>query len=299
MAGRRRDPQAAADTRVAPRRLLGDHPGVRDEVPVLIGIAGGSGSGKTYLARRIQRDVGATHVALLSMDQYFRSLSPEERRLDPRDINFDHPSHIDSARLQADLERLRDGQAILAPCYDFRTQIQTPAAIAVEPRRVIVVEGLFLLSPPLCELFDLTVFLDVDADQRLIGRLLRDLDERDPDVRWNIDRYQRFVRPGFESFVQPTVLNADVVVDFTYRRIFFQELMVDLVRDYISHGYDIRGLISSVRNDRYQLGVQPRRGPTPPPAETGPTAEPTLFVGDNPQACAEQAPHASKSTLSR
>ncbi|HEY8380398.1 MAG TPA: uridine kinase [Nannocystis sp.] len=254
------------------------------EQPVLIGIAGGSGSGKTYLARRIQREVGPQHVSVLSMDQYFRSLGPEERRLDRRDINFDHPSHIDCELLQRHIEQLRAGQPVLAPSYDFRNQIQTPEAIRVEPARVIVVEGLFVLRPPLVELFDLTVFLDVDADQRLIGRLLRDLEERDSDVRWNIDRYQRFVRPGFEMFVQPTMLNADVVVDFTYRRIFFQELMVDLVRDYVSHGYDIRGLIRSVRNDRYQLGVQPRRGPVEPPtSEPSPAAAPTLFVGDNPQ----------------
>lgn len=251
---------------------------------MLIGIAGGSGSGKTYLARRIQREVGPQHVSVLSMDQYFRSLGPEERRLDRRDINFDHPSHIDCELLQRHIEQLRAGQPVLAPSYDFRNQIQTPEAIRVEPARVIVVEGLFVLRPPLVELFDLTVFLDVDADQRLIGRLLRDLEERDSDVRWNIDRYQRFVRPGFEMFVQPTMLNADVVVDFTYRRIFFQELMVDLVRDYVSHGYDIRGLIRSVRNDRYQLGVQPRRGPVEPPtSEPSPAAAPTLFVGDNPQ----------------
>lgn len=257
---------------------------MRDKAPVLIGIAGGSGSGKTYLARRIQREVGPAHVAVLSMDQYFRSLGPQEQRLDRRDINFDHPSRIDRELLQHDLEQLRAGEPVVAPSYDFRNQIQTPEAVRIEPTRVVVVEGLFVLSPPLVELFDLTVFLDVDADQRLIGRLLRDLEERDSDVRWNIDRYQRFVRPGFEMFVQPTMLNADVVVDFTYRRIFFQELMVDLVRDYVSHGYDIRGLIRSVRSDRYQLGVQPRRGPVEPPtAEPVPSAEPTLFVADNPQ----------------
>lgn len=257
---------------------------MRDQAPVLIGIAGGSGSGKTYLARRIQREVGPAHVAVLSMDQYFRSLSPDEQRLDRRDINFDHPSHIDSELLQRHLELLRAGQPVVAPSYDFRTQRQTPDAILIEPARVVVVEGLFVLQPPLVELFDLTVFLAVDADQRLIGRLLRDLDERDSDVRWNIDRYQRFVRPGYEMFVQPTMLNADVVVDFTTRRIFFQELMVDLVRDYVKHGYDIRGLIRSVRSDRYQLGVQPRRGPVAPPTvEPAPAAAPTLFVGDNPQ----------------
>lgn len=258
------------------------------DAPVLLGIAGGSGSGKTYLARRIQQAVGAEQVSVLSMDQYFCSLTDAERRLDPRDINFDHPSHIDFDLLAAHLQALRAGQPIFAPSYDFRTQIQTPGCIPVAPARVIVVEGLFLLAEPLVRLFDLTVFLEVDADQRLIGRLLRDLDERDANIHWNIDRYQRFVRAGYETFVKPTLLHADVVVDFTYRRRLFQELLVAAVRGYVLHGSDLRGLIASVRNDGFQPGLLPARDPArlaaePPRAEPAPAAMPTLWVADNPQ----------------
>lgn len=258
------------------------------DAPVLLGIAGGSGSGKTYLARRIQQAVGPEQVAVLSMDQYFCSLTPEERRLDPRDINFDHPSHIDVDLLAEHLQALRAGRPILAPSYDFRTQIQTPDCIPVHPTRVVVVEGLFLLAQPLVRLFDLTVFLEVDADQRLIGRLLRDLDERDANIHWNIDRYQRFVRAGYETFVKPTLLNADVVVDFTYRRRLFQELLVAAVRGYVLHGSDLRGLIASVRGDGFQPGLLPARDPAmlaaePPRAEPAPAALPTLWVADNPQ----------------
>ena len=248
------------------------------ESPVLLGIAGGSGSGKTYLARRIQQAAGPEQVSVLSMDQYFCSLTDDERRLDPRDINFDHPSHIDFQLLAAHLQALRAGQRILAPSYDFRSQRQTPDCIPVEPARVVVVEGLFILSHPLVRLFDLTVFLEVDADQRLIGRLLRDVDERDADIHWNIDRYQRFVRPGYDTFVKPTLLNADVVVDFTYRRRLFQELLVAAVRGYVIHGSDLRGLINLVRSDGFQPGLQAAE---PPRAE--PAALPTLWVADNPQ----------------
>lgn len=248
--------------------------------PILLGIAGGSGSGKTYLARRIQQATGPDQVSVLSMDQYFCTLTDEERRLDPRDINFDHPSHIDVELLATHLQALRSGQRILAPSYDFRTQIQTPECIPVEPARVIVVEGLFILSQPLVRLFDLTVFLEVDADQRLIGRLLRDLDERDADIHWNIDRYQRFVRPGYETFVKPRLLAADVVVDFTYRRRLFQELLVAAVRGYVLHGSDLRGLIDSVRSDGFQPGLMPA---PPPRAELAPAAMPTLWVADNQQ----------------
>ena len=225
---------------------------------------------------------------MLSMDQYFCSLTDDERRLDPRDINFDHPSHIDFQLLAAHLQALRAGQRILAPSYDFRTQIQTPNSIPVEPARVIVVEGLFILGEPLVGLFDLTVFLEVDADQRLIGRLLRDLDERDADIHWNIDRYQRFVRPGYETFVKPTLLAADVVVDFTYRRRLFQELLVAAVRGYVVHGSDLRSLIDSVRSDGYKPGLMTSRDPArlsaaPPRAEATPAALPTLWVADNRQ----------------
>ncbi len=258
------------------------------EAPVLLGIAGGSGSGKTYLARRIQQAAGPEQVAVLSMDQYFCSLTDAERQLDPRDINFDHPSHIDFQLLAAHLQALRAGQRIFAPSYDFRTQVQTPDCIPVEPARVVVVEGLFILSQPLVRLFDLTVFLEVDADQRLIGRLLRDLDERDADIHWNIDRYQRFVRPGYETFVKPNRLAADVVVDFTFRRRLFQELLVAAVRGYVIHGADLRGLIDIVRSDGYQPGLMPSCDPArlsavPPRAEPALTSLPTLWVADNPQ----------------
>ncbi len=249
--------------------------------PVLIGIAGGSGCGKTYLARRLQTQAGVDKVAVLSMDQYFRSLSQVEREMDPRDVNFDHPSHIDIPLLLEHLRALRAGEGVMAPSYDFREQVQRPAAIAVGPAPVVVVEGLFVLNPPIVELFDLRVFLDVDADQRLIGRLLRDLDERSADIRWNIDRYQRFVRPGHASFVEPTKLRADVVVDFTYRRMFFQELLIDMVRDHVAGRFDMLGLLRTVRGDRYQPGVQLRG--EPPVADTAPASEPILFVGDNPQ----------------
>ncbi len=256
---------------------------MRVDTPVLLGIAGGSGSGKTYLARRLQSQVGADKVAVLSMDQYFRGLSDAERAVDPRDINFDHPARIDVPLLMEHLQALRAGHGVMAPSYDFRTQVQQPAAIAVGPAPVIVVEGLFILNAPIVDLFDLRVFLEVDADQRLIGRLLRDLDERDGDIRWNIDRYQRFVRPGHANFVEPTRLRADVVVDFTQRRVFFQELLTDMVRDYVTSRFDMLALLRSVRGDRYVPGVQLRAEQAPPASEPAPGSAPTLFVGDNPQ----------------
>lgn len=250
-----------------------------DLAPVVLGIAGGSGCGKTYLARRLQSQIGADKVAVLGMDQYFRSLSAAERGIGPRDINFDHPSHIDMPLLVEHLRALRAGQGVRAPSYDFREQLQRPAEIPVGPAPVVVVEGLFVLNAPVVDLLDLRVFLDVDADQRLIGRLLRDLDEREGDVRWNIDRYQRFVRPSHERFVEPARMRADVVVDFTHRRIFFQEQLTALVRDYVAGRFDMLALLRSVRDESV---VPARDEPVPSIAPTAPGSPPTLFVGDNP-----------------
>ncbi|HWA83675.1 MAG TPA: uridine kinase, partial [Fimbriimonadaceae bacterium] len=198
---------------------------------VLIGIAGGSGSGKSYLASFLRERLGSSLVAVLSMDQYFRSRPPGEE-VSVHEINFDHPAHIDIELLIEDLTSLREGKTIFAPDYDFLTQKQQPNKVRVEPAPVIIVEGLFVLAKPIVDLFDLTIFLDVEADQRLIGRILRDLQERASTVEWAIDRYQRFVRPTYQAFIEPTKQNADVVVDFTYRRAFFQELLLHMVQHY-------------------------------------------------------------------
>lgn len=225
---------------------------------VLVGIAGGSGSGKSYLAKRLQEELGPALVGALSMDQYFRS-RPEGDAVPVQDINFDHPAHIDVDLLMQDLLSLREGNSILAPDYDFLAQKQRPKTIRIDTAPVIILEGLFVLAQPIVDLFDLTVFLDVEADQRLIGRILRDLQERGSSVEWAIDRYQRFVRPCYQAFVEPTKQNAHVVVDFTYRRAFFQELLIHMVRHYASQDLDVPTLIETIRSDSYNMGIREGR----------------------------------------
>ena len=220
--------------------------------PVLIGIAGGSGSGKTYVARQVQQKVGERLVSLLSMDQYFRS----EGHKDPADVNFDHPAHLDLDLMSAHLHQLKSGESVCAPHYDFRTMTQTFDATEVKPAPVILVEGLFVLASPIVELFDLTCFLDVEDDQRLLGRILRDTEERHADMHQIIDRYQRFVRPSYHVFVAPTKQNADIVVDFTYRRMFFTQLLIELAQDCVRPGFDLAGFVSEIRNESYRLGYK-------------------------------------------
>lgn len=223
--------------------------------PFVIGIGGGSGSGKTYLANRISEVATGEQVSVLSMDSYFRSLQPGDGVPDPRDVNFDHPAHIDLNLFLQDLDSLRRGEKVRRPSYDFRTQIQTPASVEVEPRKVIVVEGLFVLASPIADRLDLSLFLEVAPDQRLIGRILRDVKERGADIYWTIDRYQRFVRPSYDEFVEPTKHNADVVVDFTFRRALFVELLTHVVADFVSDSFDARSFVQRVREDTFRQGA--------------------------------------------
>ena len=220
--------------------------------PILIGIAGGSGSGKTYLSHRIQALVG-DDVGLISMDQYFHTEASDDRS----QINFDHPSHLDLDRLVEDLKHIRKGKAARLPNYDFRTMVQQKEAIELPSCRVILVEGLFVLSAPIVDLLDFTCFLDVDSDQRLLGRLLRDLHERTTSVEQTIDRYQRYVRPSYEIFVAPTKHNADVVIDFTFRRAYFTELLANMIRDVVEQGLDAEAFREAVKGDTYRLGYSP------------------------------------------
>ncbi len=266
-------------------------------MPILIGIAGGSGSGKTYLARAIQREAGEEYVSVLSMDQYFRTEDPE--LTDSSQTNFDHPAHIDFRLLIKHVRALKQGRKVDAPAYDFHSMKQTPGAVEVLPRPIILVEGLFILTKPVVELFDLTCFLDVASDQRLLGRILRDIEERGATIERIIDRYQRFVRPSYDVFVAPTQQNADVVVDFTYRRALFTELMKHIVRDYVNGYLDMNDLIAKVKNETYHIGYKPDAGSMPMttdifklskafPASAlpkgvpeEPPKKPRLFVGGN------------------
>lgn len=221
--------------------------------PLMIGLAGGSGSGKTFLAQRVLAEV-QENAALLSMDQYFRSLTPSERE-DLSLVNFDHPGHLALDLLIEHLERLKSGQSVRAPSYDFVAQLQTPEEHLVEPKSVVIVEGLFVLAEPVWHHFDLTVFLDVAADQRLIGRILRDVKERGSSLEEAIDRYQRFVRPSYDVFVEPTKYYADVVVDFTFRRAFFQELLCRAIALIVASGNPISNILEELRDQSYVPGM--------------------------------------------
>jgi uridine kinase len=187
-------------------------PGTRPERPFLIGVAGGSSSGKTTVAERLAELAGERHVALVKLDSYYVDLSelPMEER---RTFNFDHPNAFDWPLLNDHLAALIAGAAVPVPLYDYVEFDRSASVRLVQPARIVVVEGILVLwEPTLRERFDLKVFLDTDADLRLIRRLRRDVAERGRSFESVIDQYLTTVRPAHEQFIEPSKRYADVII---------------------------------------------------------------------------------------
>lgn len=179
--------------------------------PLLIGVVGGSGSGKTTVARAIYEFLGL-NAAFIDMDAYYKDLSQltlEERR----QVNFDHPDSIDTSLMADHLGRLRQGEAIEKPTYDFGAHTRAAAVVRIVPRDVVVVDGILLfVEARLRELFDIKIFVDVDDDVRFIRRLQRDVAERGRTVDDVIRQYLTTVRPMHLEFVEPSKRWADVIL---------------------------------------------------------------------------------------
>jgi uridine kinase len=180
--------------------------------PFLIGIAGGTGSGKTTVARRIYESLHLDAAAFLDYDAYYKELghlSLEERSR----INFDHPDSLDNDLFIQHLEQLIAGVAIEKPVYDFTRHTRAQQTVRVEARDVILVDGILLFADArLREMFDLKIFVDTEADVRFIRRLKRDLQERGRALESVIEQYLTTVRPMHFEFVEPTKRYADVIL---------------------------------------------------------------------------------------
>ena len=180
--------------------------------PLVIGIAGGSGSGKTTVVQRILERVGVEHIAYLQHDSYYKDLGglPPAMR---REINFDHPNSLETELLIKHVQMLRDHQSVEIPIYDFATDTRTTETYTVVPHRVILVEGILIFTEPdLRKLFDVKIFVDTDADMRFIRRLHRDITERGRSTESVIRQYQETVRPMHLEFVEPSKRYADVII---------------------------------------------------------------------------------------
>jgi uridine kinase len=185
---------------------------MKHPVPLVIGIAGGSGSGKTTVAQTILQRVGADRIAFLQHDSYYkdlRGLPPAQRN----EFNFDHPNSLETELLIKHIGALRSGKAVDVPIYDFSTDSRTAQSFTVQPRNVILVEGILIFTEAaLRKLFDIKIFVDTDADLRFIRRLERDIHERGRTTDSVVKQYLHTVRPMHLEFVEPSKRYADIII---------------------------------------------------------------------------------------
>jgi uridine kinase len=180
----------------------------------IIGIAGGTGSGKTTVVRKIMASLKPHMAAIVPLDSYYNdttNMTPEERKA----INFDHPDAFDWKLLIEQVRMLKAGQAVEQPTYSYIESNRQKETVHVEPKPVIIIEGIMSLSnKKLRDMMDLKIFVDTDADERLIRNIQRDVVERGRTVEQVIDRYQRVLKPMHEQFIEPTKKFADLIIPF-------------------------------------------------------------------------------------
>jgi len=179
---------------------------------LIIGIAGGSGSGKTTVVKKIISSLPQNSVSVISQDAYYRNnahLSAEQRAK----INFDHPSSIEFRLLTEHINELKEGKTIGMPIYSYLTCTRAPETEQVEPRKVIIVEGILILTNPrLRKRLDIKVYVDADNDDRLMRIIWRDIEERGRSFKEVLDHYERFVKPMHLLFIEPNKRYADIII---------------------------------------------------------------------------------------
>ncbi|MCM5663953.1 uridine kinase [Galbibacter mesophilus] len=197
---------------------------------LIIGIAGGTGCGKTTVVNQIINELPLDEVGVLSQDSYYNDtshLSYEERTK----INFDHPRAIDFDLLYKHLEDLRNNKTIEQPVYSFVKHNRTKDVIITHPRKVMIVEGILILTnPKVRELFDIKIFVHADSDERLIRRIKRDISERGRDINEVLERYQSTLKPMHQQFIEPTKEFADIIIPNNR----YNTVAVDIVRTIIN-----------------------------------------------------------------
>ena len=197
---------------------------------LVIGIAGGTGSGKTTVVNQIINELPENEVCVISQDSYYKStdsLSYEERIK----INFDHPRAIDFELLEKHIIELKKGEIIQQPVYSFVTHNRTKDYIETHPRKVVIIEGILIFNnKKLLDLFDIKIFVHADADERLIRRVRRDIKERERDIDEVLDRYKNTLKPMHQQFIEPTKSFADIIIPNDR----YNTVAIDIVRTVIS-----------------------------------------------------------------
>jgi uridine kinase len=197
---------------------------------LIIGIAGGTGCGKTTVVHQIMNELPEAEVGIIAQDSYYKQtngLSYEDRS----NINFDHPRAIDFELLVSHLKELKAGNIINQPVYSFVQHNRTDDTIATHPRKVMIVEGILILTnPELRDLFDIKIFVHADSDERLIRRMKRDIAERGRDMNEVLNRYQTTLKPMHQQFIEPTKAFADIIIPNDK----FNTVAIDVVRAVIN-----------------------------------------------------------------
>ena len=198
--------------------------------PVVIGVAGGSGSGKTTVVRRIVDSLGPEHVVVLEHDRYYRDRN--DLRLEERAaLNYDHPDALETSLLVQHVQALKSGQTVDVPLYDFTTHARRGDTQRCQPRHAIIVEGILIFADrALRDAMDIKVFVDADADTRFIRRLQRDVADRGRTMESVIEQYQGTVKPMHFEFVEPTKRYADLIIPVGGHNPVAVDLMLSLVR---------------------------------------------------------------------
>jgi uridine kinase len=197
---------------------------------IVIGVAGGSGSGKTTVVRRLVESIGDSQVIVLEHDRYYRDRN--DLRLEERAaLNYDHPDSLETDLLVQHVEALRDGRAVDVPVYDFARHARAPITEQITPRRAIIVEGLLIYTDAaLRRLMDVKVFVDTDDDTRFIRRLQRDTSERGRTVQSVIDQYLSTVKPMHLEFVEPSKRYADIILPQGGHNTVAVDMLMTLIR---------------------------------------------------------------------
>ena len=201
---------------------------------MIIGICGGTGSGKTTIAREVLKRVGEENLNLIQQDSYYINLS--EMPLDERRrANFDHPDAVDFESIVDHLSSLKNGDAVEIPVYNFKTHTRNEETSRLEPKPVVIIEGILIFSEPrIVELLDIKVFIDTPDDVRLLRRIRRDIKERGRTLDHTLWQYEKTIRPMHYEYVEPSKKHADVIIPDGGNLSVLRDLLCGIVRERIS-----------------------------------------------------------------
>ena len=201
---------------------------------IIIGIAGGTGSGKTTLTRRLRDHFGANEVSVINHDSYYKRHDelPYSERCK---LNYDHPDSFDTGLLVEHLHELLAGRCVEVPVYDYSVHNRSDRTVRVCPAPVIIVEGILIFaSPELCDMMDLKVFVDTDADVRILRRIVRDVKDRGRTLDSVVNQYLTTVKPMHEQFVEPSKRKADLIVPEGGRNMVALDMLIKWVATHLS-----------------------------------------------------------------